>query len=726
MTIIEKVQRKFRIERSITALIVILSVSVSLLIVVNEFSNLSDIALGALILLIAGVLTIIYYRAGSFSLPPESTITRFLDRNYPMFEDSSGLYLQKDLNTLEQLQIRRISDNLASSKEDIKLPGKRHSRTVLLSVLLLTVSILLTWVPDQLDDRVMVTGNSLNPIDEQSAAIDEPGIPAISSIQIFIEPPAYTGLTDRVVMAGSVTATASSQLSWNVKIDGAVDQAAIVFNDRNQVELLPDGETFSASMTAENRYIYRIKASTDDTTVYSSYHSIDVMEDRPPQFRIDTPGEFRTLLTETNREIEMSVEIRDDFAVMEAGLNATLARGSGESVRFREQRMAFDQLDGLGTNRVTASILLHADSLQLTPGDELYLHATATDNHPDAQTARSETYMIVLEDTTRSQPILAGNIQIDLMPEDFRSQRQIIVDTEELIEEKDRVSDGQFRIRSRRIGRDQEMLMLDFGHYLGMEEESVLVSGVMEDGAEANDHDHGHSHGHDHGHEGETGTPEAEPELDGEGQETTKSTSASMIPDEFLHDHGSPEMNTLFADSPRALLTRALNEMFQASRYLLMDQPEEALAFEYRALEFLQQAQQADRRYVRRAGLDGIPIPVDEDRLTGDVDDFADPTQRYRSTRVVPPLVRIEQSLRMGLAMSEEAVTDAKDVIRGAEITEADKLYLLNRVDRLNEPARAPMAREQMLMKLSEIHTAMPRNPAPLRVPSIKKTIGSR
>jgi hypothetical protein len=310
--------------------------------------------------------------------------------------------------------------------------------------------------------------------------------------------------------------------------------------------------------------------------------------------------------------------------------------------------------------------------------------------------------MLVVEDTTQAQSLMAGNIVIDLMPEDFRSQRQIIVDTEELISEAGRMNDEQFRLISRRIGRDQEMLMLEFGHYLGMDEESAGSGG---DVSMMSDDDH---QGHDHS---------VEAELDGEGQEVTQSGAASDIPDEFFHDHGSPEMNTLFAQSPRALLRRALSEMFRASQYLQTDRPEEALAYEYRALEFLQQAQQADRRYVRRAGLDGIPIPVDEERLTGTFDDFANPDNNYRSERTLSPILTIEKQVRGGVQFSAEDVERFNQAISRSDIPEGDKLYLLNRIERLKSSDENDKIRQQLLIKLSEINSNRQRNPAPVRIP---------
>ena len=67
----------------------------------------------------------------------------------------------------------------------------------------------------------------------------------------------------------------------------------------------------------------------------------------------------------------------------------------------------------------------------MEPGNELYFYFNAIDNKdPKPQLSRTDTYFFVLEDTTELEFSLEGNLGVDLMPEYFRSQRQIIIDTE--------------------------------------------------------------------------------------------------------------------------------------------------------------------------------------------------------------------------------------------------------------------------------------------------------
>src|SRR5690606_781903 len=56
-------------------------------------------------------------------------------------------------------------------------------------------------------------------------------------------------------------------------------------------------------------------------------------------------------------------------------------------------------------------------------------------------------------------------------PAYFRSQRQIIIDAEALLEEKPRLASEEFERRSDLIGVDQRLLRLRYGQFLGEESE---------------------------------------------------------------------------------------------------------------------------------------------------------------------------------------------------------------------------------------------------------------
>jgi hypothetical protein len=87
--------------------------------------------------------------------------------------------------------------------------------------------------------------------------------------------------------------------------------------------------------------------------------------------------------------------------------------------------------------------------------------------------------------------------------------------------------------------------------------------------------------------------------------------------EQFGHTHDIAEAATLLDTKTKGLLRAALNEMWQAELNLRQAQPKKALPFEYRALGFIKQVQQASRIYLARVGSE-LP-PIDETRrMSGD------------------------------------------------------------------------------------------------------------
>jgi hypothetical protein len=171
------------------------------------------------------------------------------------------------------------------------------------------------------------------------------------------------------------------------------------------------------------------------------------------------------------------------------------------------------------------------------------------------------------------------------LPAYFRSQRQVIVDTEALVAARARLPAARFASRSDEIGVDQRLLRLRYGQFLGEEAE-----------------DAGDAAGDEH----------ADEELP-----RMESDASNTVLERFGHTHDIPEAATLLDRETRELLRSALGEMWQAELHLRQGQPARALPYEYRALDRIKQVQQASRIYLARVGLE-LP-PIDEGRrLAGD------------------------------------------------------------------------------------------------------------
>ena len=238
-------------------------------------------------------------------------------------------------------------------------------------------------------------------------------------------------------------------------------------------------------------------------------------------------------------------------------------------------------------------------SLGMEPGDEIYFTVVATDNkQPDANTGRSDTVIVRwLED--EKPGLAAEGLAIDFIPEFFKSQRQIIIDTEQLLEDEKNLELQIFKDTSYEIGQAQADLKHKYGQYLGDElgEGPGEQLGIMHEiadtqGDKSGDDESGNDESGNagHGHESENSI------------NTRISTTADIL-ELFGHNHGDPEIGPITKRNPVALMKRAVSEMWQAEKHLKQAEPKLALPFEYEAYKYLQLARQADRIYVKRLGL---------------------------------------------------------------------------------------------------------------------------
>ena len=71
-----------------------------------------------------------------------------------------------------------------------------------------------------------------------------------------------------------------------------------------------------------------------------------------------------------------------------------------------------------------------------------------------------------------------ATMAVNRMPEYFRSQRQIIIDTEKLIAKRKKLAAKEFNSTSNEIGFDQKVLRLRYGQFMGEEFETNIGGGA--------------------------------------------------------------------------------------------------------------------------------------------------------------------------------------------------------------------------------------------------------
>nr|WP_226929975.1 DUF4175 domain-containing protein [Hymenobacter siberiensis] len=453
------------------------------------------------------------------------------------------------------------------------------------------------------------------------AAAGQAAPPRISETKLLVTPPAYTRLAAFAPTQPSFQCPQEARVRWQVRVSGDGKSAAPMLElGRQRIRLQPvagQAGWFFTEQTLMASTLYRLRYAG----TLSDDYAIDVRPDLAPVLRIQTPKSY-TLVAAIGQRPEVSIRatVRDDYGLSRAELVITVAQGQGEAVKFHEVRR--DLSAGLGGPQATLGSLLNLPKLGLTYGDELYFYLTARDNH--GHTTRTDSYLVQWQDTAVADGALDLGMGVKVAPAYFRSQRQIIIDTEKLLAEKPKLDAATVANRANNLGFDQQTLRLRYGKFLGEESEAGIGVEAGPHAPTAEDEDApasptAEAPGHDdHDHGGAPVSPsKASP---------TAETDALMDP--YIHKHDDSETADFLEPAVKAKLHAVLDQMWAAELRLRTGQLAAARPFEYRALRLLKEVQQQTRAYVKKAGFTPPPMPEATLRLTGELAGAAVPQRQ--------------------------------------------------------------------------------------------------
>jgi len=574
--------------------------------------------------------------------PP--AVARQLDRLFPELEDSAGLLLQAsaELPFLGQLQQQRVAQRLGElAATQAPLLPVTFKNSVIITVLLLVGSALAWWLPAPRRAAIAPAAVAVR-FSPDTAKPVPAAAPRITKVELLVTPPAYTRRGAFAPAAASFQCPQGAQVRWLVHVSRAASAAPVLEIGSQKLPLRPAAglaNQFEATQTLNASALYRLRFAGQTSDDYA----IDVRPDLAPTIRLQTPKPYTLIAARgTKPEVPIKAMLRDDYGLSRAELVITVAQGQGEAVKFTEVRR--DLGAGLGgqPGEATVASLLNLPKLGLTYGDELYFYVQARDTH--GQSARSDAFIVQWQDTAAAASAIDVGMGVNTAPAYFRSERQIIIDTEKLIAEKPKLTAAEFSNRANALGFDQQSLRLRYGKFLGEEAEKGLGVTAGPPTADepasptadaptadekpathpADDHD-------DHDHHAEAPA--------GRNASATAATDALMDP--YMHKHDDAETADFLEPAVKAKLHAVLDEMWAAELRLRTGQPAAARPYEYRALRLLKEVQQQTRAYVKKAGFTPQPFPEATLRLTGELKDAAAP--RLQATVPAPstqPAVR--------------------------------------------------------------------------------------
>jgi hypothetical protein len=543
-------------------------------------------------------------------------------------EDSAALLDAAD-TPIARLQQQRLFARLdaAVSRQQLRQIARQHVSSGLPILLVSAVLAGMVWyATTRPSEEGTVTPPS--PVSSATAA-------TLAGLTLKLAPPAYTGV------AASTSAPRDLQVPEQTVVTWCLTGGT---GGNNKIEL-GNGETLEpgeqcARWTATESVVWRWRGAR---------HTLRVIPDAPPEITVSAPAQMIQDLRDNATGTTMTVQVKDDYRITRATLHMTLAQGSGENVRFTDREMPLPASNNPKLRNWTRTWAL--SELAMEPGDELYFFVRATDNAGRAQTVQSPTYTVrrpapeqEAEEESAAMPSL-------VKPASLRSQRQIIIDTEQLIADmrSTKLAAADVRDRSERIGDDQAQLRRRYGQFLGEEstlfgEEAAKAPRAAEKPDEEEGHE-GHDHapgGHDHDHD------EPNQRKGGIVNETQQILAT------YGHAHDEAENATMYDEGTKKVLRRALVAMWDAEKSLRAVTPKSALAPEHKALEAIKELQQAERIYLHKTAFTPPPIK-EEKRMTGEMDGAAS----YRRTQGEQAAALPEELRTLVQALSGEAALPA-------------------------------------------------------------------
>jgi len=492
----------------------------------------------------------------------------WLDAAVPELEDSSALLAAELASQIARLQQQRLQARLASAltTDDYRAIAASRVKFAWIPLLLSLAATGAAW-----------TAHGKQSTNGQPASAQQSKARAIADGEVFLRvaPPAYTGAKQFESAASDIQIPQHSEVRWCVR-NPTGEPPVVELGDGQTLTVTPDCALWRAS---ESQF-WRLRGKS------STRYNIRVTPDQAPEVAIIAPKELIQILSTDAKAVQLSVSARDDYAVVRASLHMTLARGSGENIRFSDREVPLPSSSDPRVRNWQKQWTL--TELGMQPGDELYIFVRATDNAPDPHTTQSPTYTLRLP-APQAESLESTALPSLVKPETLRSQRQIIIDTEQLVADikaNSAIPYATQRARSEQIASDQAKLRLRYGQFLG--EESSLF-----------------------GDEHEEHEEHAAPPRGGLGSDTA-------VMAQFGHTHDQEDNATIFDPQTKVVLKRALAAMWDAEKSLRAIEPKPALPPEYKALEAIKELQQAERVYLHRAAF-VPPAMKEEKRLTGDV-----------------------------------------------------------------------------------------------------------
>jgi hypothetical protein len=391
---------------------------------------------------------------------------------------------------------------------------------------------------------------------------DEAAVVTIEEMRVRVLPPAYSGLSAQEVSGDApVRALQGSQIEVILNASGPVEGASLSFNGSiNSMRSLGAGR-FSGTFTASLSGAFEARVHADERSAPAPLvRAVEVYSDAMPQARITEPANDQLLRSLPSAPVPVRWTASDDLGLANVALKYIKSRGEGDSAKFTNGEVNIASVERGSASVWRGAATLDLRRLDVQPGDTLVFWVEVRDRNPGASNmGRSASVAIAV-----AAPELAKLNLSDLMPNEIGrfllSERQIIIHTETLHNERARLAPSELKNRANDIAAEQRDFKNSFNDYIHLEG----AGEVADAGAGSN-------------------APTVEEQVRAAEDERTEP-----------HMHGIPEPPAGSSTSVKEM-TYAIRAMWDAEDALTNADTLQALKYEREALTRLKRAQSSVR-----------------------------------------------------------------------------------------------------------------------------------
>jgi hypothetical protein len=432
----------------------------------------------------------------------------------------------------------------------------------------------------------------------------------VEDFRVRVVPPSYSGLSaEEAAGDAPLRVLKGSQIEVSLRAVGPIEGVTLSTGGTTEsMRALGEGR-FTGAFIAHASGAFETRVVADEREAPPPLvRAVEVYADAVPEVRITEPAGDQLLRAVPSGPISVRWTARDDLGLQSATLRYIKSRGEGDAAKFTNGELGQGSVVQASGREWHGAGAIDLARLDVRAGDTLVFWIEARDRNPSpGNTGRSASLAIAIAGPEGVRLNLS-----DLRPNEIGrfllSQRQIIIHTEKLHNERSRLPVEEVKRRANTIAAEQREFKNSFNDY-------IKIEGAGEE------------------HEEATGTAPASVE-----EQAQEAVAERIAP----HDHGIPEPPSGSPSSVRDMVY-AIRAMWDAEEALAGTDTTKALVYEREALLRLKRAQLAVR-YVPPVLAQSKPIDLKR-RYAGELAEIKTRLERLSRRAVSKDAATVREAL---------------------------------------------------------------------------------